>query len=725
MSARVSLDAQALEERMDIFLDPALSSRRSAAGPAAELAPFPAAAQAFVLHWGAVIAKDNAELAYQFTAFAPRAMGLMDLAAVESWLLYAMDLYDKKGQMLAIRAFQEVADFAANQQERLAGRALEDCAGVLERFVCGLNGRPLKIAAGERHFTDTETCFLPPVIGRLPDKESNFRLYKAMVVHQWAQNWYGTWRGGVLLQAIAGERLTGGGLGLFHALEQVRLDACIARDFPGLQRDMASLRRGLDGDDQAWSLDWAPDWAPDWSQVTEVLSRPGAGVAESLDLAERLKGRRPPPCCYRGDLDPAAVRARLDIRAALERDLFRIALARLVEDQDGRPPGEDRPDAETLPETRERLAARRREDPDSPNGVRFDLFLDGKPVAPPEGLLSTMESIIQDHGEVPPEYLVAAGPGLYRRGSGDDGRDPESVWAGTYHEEGAFLYDEWDHDRRHYRKGWCCLREHEVQPEALAFYEQTLLKYRGLVKSIRRTFEVLRGEDRLFKRQIHGDDVDIDALVDAHADMRAGLEMSDRLFTRLHRDERHIAVMFMVDMSGSTKGWINEAEREALILLAEALNTLGDRFAIYGFSGWTRKRCECYPVKRFGEPYDDGARARICGIGPRDYTRMGAPIRHLTRLLGEQEARTKLLITLSDGKPDDYDHQYRGPYGIEDTRQALFEARREGVHPFCITIDEEGADYLPHMYGPANYAVIADLTRLPLKVSDIYRRLTA
>lgn len=717
MRTTTPLTAVELEERMDVHLDPALSSRRTAAQPAADLAAFPRHEQEFVLHWGAVIAKDNAELAYQFTAFAPRALGLMDLESVESWLLYAMDLYDKKGQMPAIRAFQEVADFAANMQEKLAGRALEDCAGVLERFVCGLNGRPLRIRAGERAFTDTESCFLPPVIGRLPDKDANFRLYKAMTVHQWAQNWYGTWRAGVLLEAVESARLTGSDLALFHALEQVRLDACIARDFPGLHRDMAALRRELDPDPR--------ETDPDWLVLVGALEATGAEVGDSLRLAARLGGRRPLPSCYRGELDPASVRSRLEVRAALERNRFRIALAQLLEDRDGSPPGEDRPEAETLPETRDRLGIRRQEDPDSPNGVRFELFLDGNPVAPPEDLASTMESIIQDHGEIPPEYLVAAGPGLYKRGVGGEAKDADSVWAGAYHEEGAFLYDEWDHSRQHHRKGWCVLREHEVRPDDPAFYHRTLRKYGGLIKSIRRTFEVLRGEDRIIKRQHFGEDVDIDALVDAYADVHAGLEMTDRLFTRLHKDERHIAVMLMVDMSGSTKGWINEAEREALILLSEALNTLGDRFAIYGFSGWTRKRCEVYPVKRFGEPYDEDTKARICGMNPRDYTRMGAPIRHLTRILREQEARTKLLITLSDGKPDDYDHQYRGEYGIEDTRQALFEARREGVHPFCITIDEQGADYLPHLYGPANFTVIAEVARLPLKVSDIYRKLTS
>jgi nitric oxide reductase NorD protein len=181
----------------------------------------------------------------------------------------------------------------------------------------------------------------------------------------------------------------------------------------------------------------------------------------------------------------------------------------------------------------------------------------------------------------------------------------------------------------------------------------------------------------------------------------------------------------MIDMSGSTKGWINDAEREALVLLCEALEALGDRYAIYGFSGVTRKRCELFRIKRFDEPYTPDVRARISGIRPQEYTRMGFAIRHLTALLNAVDARTKLLITLSDGKPDDYHDGYRGQYGIEDTRQALIEAKRSGVHSFCITIDKEARAYLPHMYGAAHYVIIDDVRKLPHKVPDIYRRLTS
>lgn len=267
------------------------------------------------------------------------------------------------------------------------------------------------------------------------------------------------------------------------------------------------------------------------------------------------------------------------------------------------------------------------------------------------------------------------------------------------------------------------VREKTLTPQQDDFIQQVLRKYSGLIKTLRRTFEALRGEDRKLKKQYHGDDIDIDALVEAVADMRSGMELSERLFTRMHKLERSIAVLFMVDMSGSTKGWINDAEREALILLCESLELLGDRYAIYGFSGMTRNRCEIFHIKHFDEPYDAAVQGRIAAIVPQDYTRMGAAIRHLTKLLNEVDARIKLLITLSDGKPDDLDH-YRGAYGIEDTRQALMEAKKVGVHPFCITIDTEARDYLPHLYGAVNYVVLDKVGQLPLKLSDIYRRLT-
>jgi nitric oxide reductase NorD protein len=462
--------------------------------------------------------------------------------------------------------------------------------------------------------------------------------------------------------------------------------------------------------------------------AAERLSQADAGVEDTLLWLQRLADSPVPAgTLYQGVMRPDAVDKVRAARMAADKQLFRLQLLRLEQDlldvgQTVDEAGEEEVVGGEDAGRRLPFELREIESNTEADGMTFEIELDGKPIEPPDNVKGTMASIFQDLGEIPEDYLYAAGDGAYHA---DDigGRSVEDVWKGTYHEEGAFLYNEWDYERQHYRKNWTVLRELDVSPVDDSFVSDTLHKYRGLSGHLRRTFEALRGEDKLLKKQPYGDNVDIDALVESWADTTMGLEMSDRVFTKMHKLERDIAVMFMVDMSGSTKGWINDAERESLVLLCESLETLGDRYAIYGFSGMTRKRCEVYRVKRFDERYDDTVRGRISAIKPKDYTRMGVTIRHLSHLLNEVEARTKLLITLSDGKPDDYD-TYRGAYGIEDTRQALIEARRSGIHSFCITIDTEARDYLPHMYGAVNYTVIDEVRKLPLKVSDIYRRLT-
>jgi nitric oxide reductase NorD protein len=244
-----------------------------------------------------------------------------------------------------------------------------------------------------------------------------------------------------------------------------------------------------------------------------------------------------------------------------------------------------------------------------------------------------------------------------------------------------------------------------------------------MIQTIKRQFERIQTVQRLLKKQKEGDRVDLDAAIEAFADGRAGLTPSERVFSHLRRDRRDIATAFLIDLSGSTKGWINDMERTALLILSEALQVLKDRFAIYGFSGRTRKRCELFRIKGIEEAYGEPVKERISGLSPLDYTRMGPPIRHVTGILRQIEARTRLMIILSDGKPDDYDI-YKGSYGIEDTRQALLESRETGIHPFCITIDKAEHSYLSHMYGSANYVFIDDIDKLPVRIPEIYRKLT-
>lgn len=721
------LSSPEIEERLDQFLDPVLSSRRTAVEPARMLADFDRARQDFVLRWVGIIASSNSEMAYQFASHVPRALRLMDESGIEAWIIHFMDVYDKTGLYPAVQALQALDDYTLALNQKATGLPLEEVQGILEAFIRGLNGRAIKIDAGNEIYTDTETLFLPAMLSRCAAREENFRLYKGMVTHQWAQTWFGTWRCAAnttgflqtLFDSADPEHKFASDPGfpnrvvqLFHALETLRLDACISRELPGMYRDLCALRKSL-GD---------PALPAAWESIAQRLRAADATARDSLrHLAALYPGPLPEPVCYQGQIFPERVEQVMALRRERDKNLFCTALAKLAGERKAKPEHATAEDDDVMPN----FATERIPDAELPEGFNFDLLLDGQTMTPPDDVRSIMDSIIQDLGEIPDDYLVAAGDGGYRmQNTAKTERDPTEVWKGTYHEDGAFLYNEWDYERQHYRKNWCVLRELDVHPQSHEFVTRTLAKYSGLAKQLRRTFEALRGEDKLLKKQPYGDDVDIDALVEAYADSISGLEVNDRLFTKLHKLERNIAVMFMVDMSGSTKGWINDAEREALVLLAESLETLGDRYAIYGFSGMTRKRCELYRVKRFGEPYTDLVRARISGITPQDYTRMGVTIRHLSKLLNAVDARTKLLITLSDGKPDDYDG-YRGTYGIEDTRQALIEAKRDGIHPFCITIDTEAREYLPHMYGAANYVLVSDVRKLPVKVSDIYRRLTS
>ena len=706
MPPRPQLTTTQIEQRLDAVLDVEFSFLKTA-GPAAVLARLERQEQDYILDWVQRVASTNIQLAYQFITQAVDALDRMDKRIIEAWALHAMDTYDQTGLHKALNVIQNVHNFVQLSHERDAGAVFDEKVGVLTHFAHGLSGRKLKLAQAEVTYTDTETIYLPALLARLPTPEENFLLYKTTVAMLWAQTRFGTFHV-TLSEQLEQQTEAEYFLALFHSLETLRLEACLARELPGLFRDMQNLKVCLEQDQLPAAYDLlAAQLAQEDTTAEDVLHL----TCEQLGKLEPLH-----PLCYQGSLQIEAVEACMAKRIKTEKARLRVALANMLEEM--------QKENRAFEQQQHRFDINKKPDPTTPEGFQIELTLDDQPIAPPEEVKALSNSIMQDLGDIPDEYLVPAGEGEYDPALFEDNKpDPDDVWSGTYHEEGAFLYNEWDYRRQHYRKNWCAVREVNITPIYDDFVETTLHKYSGLIKHLRKTFEAMRDEDRLLKRQVYGDGVDIDALVEALADAHDGREMSDRLFTRMHRVERNIAVVFMVDMSGSTKGWINEAERESLILLAETLETLGDRYAIYGFSGMARKRCEIYRIKEFDEPYNDEIKARISGIEPKDYTRMGFAIRHLSHILNEVEARTRILITLSDGKPDDYD-SYRGDYGIEDTRRALLEARRDGIHPYCITIDREARDYLPHLYGAAAYTVIDEVRQLPLKVSDIYRRLT-
>ncbi len=652
-------------------------------------------------------AETNNGLAYQLAKRIQKSIELMELNTIELWLDQAIDAFDRKGLYAAIEVLDELESVAHHARQKLTGIAFEEVCNMLEHFVTGLNGRKLKIETNSKTWTDTETLFLPNMINRFVDKEDNFQLYKCTVVFLWAQNWFGSWRGN-LCELFSQYENPQKAQQWFHMLEIIRLDYIIKRELPGIHRQMQRLCE-LANHKKICDINISG---------FENSINENSSAKDNLQLLKQVYHLELPALNdYVGCFQAELVQQIRDIRLIKEKDLFRKAIAHIVEEKT------DKKASEFSEAEKHAISAHQIPDAEMPDGFSYRLELNGESMDMPEGVESLISSIIQDMGDIPEDYLVAAGDGNYKIISEKD-RLEDNVWAGTYHEEGAFLYKEWDYRRQRYKKNWCALREVELTVGNTRFVDETLSKYAGLVKNLRRTFEVLRGEDKILKKQPYGDDIDIDALVEAWADTACGLEMSENIFTKMHKEDRNIAVIFMVDMSGSTKGWINDAERESLVLLCEALETLGDRYAIYGFTGNTRKRCEIYPVKTFDEAYDDKTKGRIANIKPHDYTRLGVFIRHFNQMFANIEARTKILITLSDGKPEDYDG-YRGEYGIEDTRIALLESRQQGIHPFCITIDKEACEYLKTMYGNASYVVIDDVKQLPLKVTDIYRNITS
>ncbi len=294
---------------------------------------------------------------------------------------------------------------------------------------------------------------------------------------------------------------------------------------------------------------------------------------------------------------------------------------------------------------------------------------------------------------------------------------------GLQNERDTYLYPEWGSDIKDYRLNWSRLRERILVGGSDEFYLSTIQKYAGQIKVIRREFQMLRPEGVVKLRgQLDGDDIDLDSTVQYFIDKRLRLSPSERNYVRTENRTRDIAVAFLVDMSGSTAGSTILCEKEALILMSEALKELGDAFAIFGFSGYGREHVMFYVIKEFEEPYDLKVHCKISLMTNKQSTRIAPAIRHTTTKLRRREEKTKLIILLSDGKPLDQD--YYGSYAIEDTRMALKEAQRYGIKSFCITVDREAAEYLPRMYADSRWVVIDDVLKLPDKITRIYKRFT-
>ena len=300
-----------------------------------------------------------------------------------------------------------------------------------------------------------------------------------------------------------------------------------------------------------------------------------------------------------------------------------------------------------------------------------------------------------------------------------------------------YVYDEWDYGIEDYRPHWCELKEVPLPSDDGVFFSRTVTRYADLIPDLKREFQHLRPRMyRQVKGLEDGEDVDLDAVVNARVDRHIGLSPSTKLYMARQLVERDVAVLFLVDVSASTAVPLTHAPdrqvldlmKEAMVLLSVALEELGDAYAIYGFSSNGRYDVEVYPVKTFPESLSPEVQGHIGGLTARGSTRMGTAVRHATRRLKEVASRAKLLVLLSDGYPEDagYGKAVIPPlYGLRDTMMAFREAERSGIAPFCLTIDKAGHDYLREMCPASRYMVIEDVLSLPTELPKIYQRYRA
>lgn len=290
---------------------------------------------------------------------------------------------------------------------------------------------------------------------------------------------------------------------------------------------------------------------------------------------------------------------------------------------------------------------------------------------------------------------------------------------------GEWLYPEWDYRRGAYHPDHCAVSTALASEQGESWVPDAVLHRR--IRAVRRQFEALRSQAVALPARPDGGDLDMDAAVRSRVDLRARGEGSSNIWIERQTQTRDLAVMLLVDTSLSTDSWcggkrVLDVEKEALTVFCHGLDACGDDLAVQSFTSRSRRFVRLESIKSFDEPFGPRVQARIGALRPGYYTRIGAAIRHAGAQLGERPNRHRLLLVLTDGKPNDID-TYEGRYGLEDSRKALADLRAKGIAAFGITIDRKAQDYFPHLFGRGAFAIVHDLGHLAAALPRIYRHL--
>lgn len=294
-----------------------------------------------------------------------------------------------------------------------------------------------------------------------------------------------------------------------------------------------------------------------------------------------------------------------------------------------------------------------------------------------------------------------------------------------------FHYAEWDYQIQLERPTWVTVQEKRAKAGDIGLVDSIATQYKREISRMKFLLDAMQpqGVQRIRKLE-DGDEIDINAAISSTIDIRMGQQPDPRIMMRSVRKIRDISVLVLLDLSESTNETVSGQEfsvldltRQATVLLADAINKIGDPFAIHGFCSDGRHDVEYFRYKDFNQPYDEQPKAKLAGMTGQLSTRMGAAIRHASHHLKQQRSSKKLLLIITDGEPADVD--VRDPQYLRyDTKKAVEEAGRSGVITFCMSLDPRADQYVSRIFGAKNYMVVDHVERLPEKLPLLYAGLT-
>ncbi|MET0752937.1 MAG: VWA domain-containing protein [Pyrinomonadaceae bacterium] len=732
-----------------------------------------------VLQLVAGIAEKDAESALAAFRSSAQALKKVSLAQFEEWV--ETGLAEKENESAkARRSYFALETRQSNQllQEAQVGLPLEKIQTVLRIYVEGLTGKEVEVAPltampQESRIGDGKTIYLPSNVSEFDSDEMDFRLYKVLAAHGAGQIEFGTFEKdskelkasfaslSELYEATA-EQIAA--FSLSGYIEEVSKGERALSEAE-IREELKKRRKKLPKDsDYRAVLQVFPEprlakkifGTMENARIDAALRRTYRGLRKDLDLMQKfLREKRP----FIFDVPMAQVPFELLFQITLcggatddARQFYGQIVSEIESVIENYLAIKDASVADSLMATSrvytlfQNITSEQSQEQESPEQEdKGDFAHEDK-----NATESVMENQVKR--EQKPKKLQDIKDLFNAWNNLDDDGEPDDLQgaeAWTHNEmpeqplesgDLAFSYDEWDRELSDFRTGWCRVIEKKVRQGDRNFVELARSRYRGVISSIRHQFQLMKPENLTkINREIDGEDYDLNALVDYVIDRRADGRQSENIYTKRLRKQRDVAVSLLLDQSSSTARTITrnplqpythpgrriiEIEKEGLVLMSEALEAVGDIYSINGFTSEGRRNVKFYVVKDFNEKYSDEIEKRIGGITFQNNTRLGAAIRHAAAKLLRQESRTKLLIILTDGRP--YDHDYGDArYAREDVREALTEAKMNGITPFCITIDRESEYELKDLYGDVGYTIIDDVLSLPERMPNIYRRLTS